>query len=210
MLQIIYFRNTKLIKKQKEEKMKSKHLLLLVVSLFLITSFVSAEDEATDMMYNGPMGQPEEMKALSWMVGDWDVTQEWKMDPAADTWEKSAATATYSYSLDGCILMMDYSSDMMGMPFTGLQLLSYDRVLKQFQSLWVDNVSGRMSFYLGVDEGEQTVYTGEDVMPTGETILAKVVISNETEDSFDWRMDMSSDGGKTYLTTGKATYTKKK
>ncbi|KAA3635923.1 MAG: hypothetical protein DWP97_03820 [Calditrichaeota bacterium] len=88
--------------------MKSKQLLLLIVSLFLVVSLVSAEDEAADMMAQyGPMGQPEEMKSMYWFIGDWDVTQQWKMGPASEEWEKSTATATYSFILDGRVLMMD-------------------------------------------------------------------------------------------------------
>lgn len=191
--------------------MKSKQLLLLIVSLFLVVSLVSAEDEAADMMAQyGPMGQPEEMKSMDWFIGDWDVTQQWKMDPASEEWEKSTATATYSFILDGCVLMMDYKSEMMGMPFNGVNMITYDRVLKEFQSVWVDNLSGRVSLYKGNKSGDSTIYTGVDFAPDGNKYLAKIIISNKTENSFDWVFDMSMDEGKTYFTSGKAKYTKKK
>lgn len=187
--------------------MNKKNLIISILTVFLMTALlVSAQEEEMGGM--PPMGPPEEMKELAWLTGEWDVAMSWRMTPDGE-WMASKGVATYSMVLEGSTLQMEYSGSDMPMPFVGLMLQTYDRVAGHFQSVWVDNMSARMSYYTGNKEGEKMVLSGEEIMPDGSTALARVTTFNHTETSFDWTMEMSGDGGKTWWTSGKATYTKK-
>ena len=66
-----------------------------------------------------------------------------------------------------------------------------------------------MSYYEGFKDGDKTVMTGEEISPDGRVLLAKITTYNETPEKFDWKMEMSSDNGETYVTGGIASYTKR-
>ncbi len=184
-------------------KMKSFCMLILAVMLLAAYSSVVAQEGMP------PMGAPDEIKALDWLIGEWDVVQEFKMDPSQD-WIKSNATAVYKFSVDGSVLEMDYTSSMMGMSYVGKLVETYDRVNKQYQTIWVDNMAARMSYYTGNKVADSTILSGVEKMPDGSEVIARVLTYNETATSFNWHIDMSRDGGKTFLITGKAAYTKRK
>lgn len=186
-------------------KLRTCIFIVVIVLVTLLAIPVFAQEEQADM---SSMGRPGEMKACDWLVGEWEVDQSFQMDPKDTTWTTSKGKAVYHYELDSCLLVMDFESEMMGIPFKGVMYETYDRMTKTFQTIWVDNMMGRMSYYTGINEENGMVVEGEDYNPDGSTVLARITIFNETPTSFDWKYEMSIDGGKTFYTTGKAHYTK--
>lgn len=177
-------------------------LLILLVCTLSIP--IKAEEEMP------LMGPPEQISELSWMVGTWDVDQRFRMEESDTNWIASKGVAVYTSELNGSMIKMEYTSEMMGMPFAGTMLMAFDRIAGKWQSIWIDNMSARMSYYEGTHEGNQTVLGGPDYNYDGSMILARIVTFNETPDSFDWKMEMSTDNGATYWLTGEAKYTKRK
>ncbi len=185
--------------------MKTKFFLLLISAVVFLAAYSSVIAQAGMPQ----MGATDEIKALSWLVGEWDVASEFRMDPKQD-WMKSTATAVYKYSVDGCVLEMDYTSDIMGMKYFGKLIETYDRKNKQYQAVWIDNMAARMSYTTGNKVADSTILSGIEKMPDGSEVISRVITYNETKTSFDWQIDMSNDGGKTFWTNGRAKYTKKK
>ena len=185
--------------------MKNRLIFVLLFAVMLISAYtsVAAQDEMPQM------GAPDEIKEMSWLVGEWDVVADFRMDENSD-WINSTATAVYSFSVDGCVLEMDYKSEMMGMKFQGNLLETYDRLTKQYQSCWTDNMNARISYYTGYRSGDSTVLTGDEYAPDGSKYTSRVITFNESPTSFDWHSETSYDGGKTFWLSGKAKYTKKK
>lgn len=183
-------------------KLRTFILLIFAVMLMAAYSSVVAQDEMP------PMGAPDEIKALNWLVGEWDVDAEFLVSQEGD-WDKSKATAIYSFSVDGCILEMAYTGNMMGMDFVGKLVETYDRKNKEYQSIWVDNMGARISYYTGNKVADTTILSGTDLMPDGSEAMSRILTFNETEKTFDWQYDLSTDGGKTYSIVGRAKYTKK-
>ncbi len=165
-----------------------------------------AQESADEMP---PMGAPEQMKDCAALVGTWDCVQQMKMDMESDEWTESNAVATYNMILDGCALEVTFASEMMGMPFKGIGIQTFDRETGLWQMTWTDNMMARTSLYTGKRDGDKLVMTGEE-MYAGETYPSRITTYNEKPESFDWMMETSMDGGKTWITTGKATYTKRK
>lgn len=179
---------------------------LSVLLLFAVMIGPAFAEEQAGMP---PMGQPEEMKELIKLVGTWECVMQSRWSDTSENWMESKGTATYELGLDGCVLKMKYVSTMMGMPFEGFMVQSFDRELKEWQTLWVDNMSARMSMYTGkpTTDGSEVV-TGVDYYG-GQKMHTRMTTYDYTETSFKWKMETSTDGGKTWWVSGKADYTKK-
>ncbi|MBD3257138.1 DUF1579 domain-containing protein [candidate division GN15 bacterium] len=190
----------------------------LIVTAFafcalLVTGGIAAlaEDEeaaAQEAPAMPEMGPPEEIQEMDWIVGEWKVTGKLRMDPTQDEWVDYEAVCTYDYTVDGGALEFDYQSEMMGMPMVGYGLQTYNRETGKWQSVWVDNFGCNLYYMEGeYDNNGELVMNGSGTWQ-GREFLSRLIISNETETSFDWRMEDSYDGGQNYATTMKATYTK--
>ena len=153
------------------------------------------------------MGPPEQMSDLDWLEGTWDVVMQSRWDPSQD-WMTSKGTSTYMYVLGGSAMHFVYKSEFMGRPFEGSGIQCYDRETKQWQVVWTDNMSARISMYEGTRTGDKTVMMGEDVYE-GQTFLSRITTSEETKASFDWMMEYSMDNGQTWMVSGKAKYTRR-
>jgi len=180
-----------------------KRLFMFIIACLIIMPMASmAQDEMP------PMGAPEEMKALAFLVGDWVAEMEWLMD-TTQGWVKSNGTCTYSYVLDGAAMQMDFQSEMTGMPFKGIAFETYDRESKVWQSTWIDNMGARTTLMTGSRENNGSVFEGEEKYQ-GKNSQMRMYTFNETSTSYDWKMEQSMDGGKTWMESGRAKYTKKK
>jgi hypothetical protein len=82
----------------------------------------------------------EQHKVLKKMVGKWNVSVKSWMDPKAPPME-SAGTAEAKPILGDRFIQMNFSSTMMGKPFTGIATTGYDNVKKKFVGTWIDSMS---------------------------------------------------------------------
>ena len=198
----------------KERTVKSTLKSIMVVfAMAMLAIGVMAEDQPAGQ--GAPegmpqMGPPAEMKQIAGLVGVWDYVMMMKMDMASDTMEKMTGNITYAYILDGAAMSSQYEGDeMMGMKFKGFGIQTYDREMKRWQMTWTDNMSGRTSIYTGQHEADKTTVEGEDMMG-GQKMLTRITSFNEKPTTFDWKMESSMDGGKTWIVVGTATFTKRK
>lgn len=180
--------------------------LVLTVALLALVGFGAAATVSAQEMPSGP---PEEMKKLAFLVGEWDVDMDMNMGDTVENWVKSKGTCTYRYRLDGAALEMLFKSEYMGMPFTGLGTECYDRETGQWQTTWIDGMAGHITLYTGSRGEGKSTFTGSEHWQ-GQKYLSRISTFDETESSFNWTMEMSMDDGKTWVLSGKATYTKKK
>jgi hypothetical protein len=154
-----------------------------------------------------PMGPPEELKQVEVMNGEYDVKFFYKMDPMNEEWTETRATAVLRTVAGGGAQQMPFDGEMMGMPFSGMGLTTYDRETKQWQMTWVDSMGARISMYTGDFKDGKMVVTGKD-LGQGMTYHSRLTTYNITDKGFEWKYEMSMDGTN-YMDTAKATYTKK-
>ena len=189
------------------KKLASLVVLLVIFSLTVIPS-MAADTVQEKMAEEMPlMGPPEQMKELAFLEGTWDVKGKFRMAPDS-AWQEYSAVSTYTYILDGAALRHDFHMPWMGMEMTGLGLQCYDRETQEWQAIWSDNFGGRLSLYSGFRKNGKTVLLGEDKMG-GQTFLTRITSWDETDTSFQWTMEHSMDGGKSWYTSMDAAYTKK-
>lgn len=154
-----------------------------------------------------PMGPPQEIKDVAYLVGDWDMVGQMRQD-TTQPWQEIKGSCTFSYTAGGAAMMMDYTGTMEGNVFQGVAIDTYDRETKKWQSIWIDNLSARITYYEGEKKDGQSVLIGEDRY-LGQIYTIRLTSTKKTDKSFDWKMEMSTDGGKTFTTTMTTTYTKK-
>jgi hypothetical protein len=178
----------------------------LALGLVLIASCAVAQDSEQSMPEMGPPPQMEEVKFL---VGTWDAVMQSKPAPTDTTWVESKGVAEYSIDVGGAALIMNFSSQMMGMPFQGMMVQCYDRVEKQWESVWTDNMSARLSDYSGTFQNDTSMLAGEEIYE-GNMQKTRIMTYNHTDTTFDWQMDMWIDEMNDWVTISTAKYTKRK
>ena len=179
-------------------------LMSCFLTAMLAPGLVLAQGEGHAM----PTGPPKQMKELASMNGVFDVEMKFKMDPTSADWITTSGLATIKMVLDGAAQQMDWQGEMMGMKFNGLGLTTYDREAKMWQNSWVDNMSGRQTMTSGEMTDGTMILTGTD-MKQGMKIHVRQTTHNITEKGFEWKYEMSMDGGETYMTAMTATYKKR-
>lgn len=183
--------------------MLRRFYLILIFALALGAVALVAQEEKKEMEMM-PMGPPPEMKEIANLEGTWDMDMQMRSMDKPDVWEQSRGTSVCKFILQGNAMEMRYD----GPEFSGLGIHCYDREKREWQMVWIDNWSGRLALYTGNAKGDTLVMYADDLWQ-GKSYKVKTSTFNRTDTSFDWQMDMSEDGGKTWYTCGKAKYTKR-
>ncbi|MBT8381839.1 MAG: DUF1579 domain-containing protein [Ignavibacteriaceae bacterium] len=121
-----------------------KYFFIIYFAALLFSSLTLAQDEMSQneqmnkwMEYMTP-GSTHEMLANS--VGEWKTVSKWWMDPSSDEPMQSEGSATFEMILGGRYQKSSHSSEVMGMPMEGINLLGYDNATQEFTSVWIDNM----------------------------------------------------------------------
>lgn len=182
-------------------------ILLTALAVLMLAVPAMADHHESGEMEMPPMGPPAEMKELAYLEGDWDVAMKYTMAPGQD-WIESTGTCTYEFVLGGGALHSSFKGEMMGMPMTGYQIMTYDREQQRYESIWIDSMACRTSETAGQLDGDTMVFTGTD-LHMGAEYEMKLTTTKKSDDMFTFVMDMSMDGGENWFTGMKMTYTKK-
>ncbi len=90
--------------------------------------------------YSTPGPEHAVLKAFE---GEWAVTLRSWMKPG-DKPQSSTGTSTIQWALDGRFLKQKFKSDWMGHPFEGIGFVGYDKLKKEYTSVWLDNMATGM------------------------------------------------------------------
>lgn len=185
-----------------------KSLMLLTAMLLLFAPVLATAQEGGDAMGGMPeMGRPAEMDKVAFMQGDWTVTVKMREGPDSE-WIETPGTASIEPYLDGCANRQTFSSTFMGMPFNGLDLTTYNREEGRFESVWMDDMSGKFSVMHGNFDGDKLVMTGMDKMG-GMEFMTRSVATKVSKDELHWSMEMSTDQGATWWENMQLIYKRK-
>jgi hypothetical protein len=141
---------------------------ILIILSFNNTSSFSQDDnkDASMKAYMDYMTPGKEHQMLAKQTGDWKFDLQLWMDPAAPP-VSAKGTATFEMILGGRYQMSKQSAEMMGMPFSGINVIGFDNAKKVFVNSWIDNMGTGMMYAEGTyDEATKTVtYKGKSVDP---------------------------------------------
>lgn len=187
--------------------MTARKLLALTLSALCLGVFAFAQDDKPAAEGEAPpMGPPEELKQFDFLVGEWTADFQMKMDPEAE-WTTTPATMTYEKAMDGACIRGAFSSKVMGMAFHGQSTLTYHREKAKWQMGWIDNMGAAQSLLEGDFKDGKLTLVGEDFM-MGQNMLLRETTTRKSDTEFDWEMNVSSDGGKTWWTNMRGSYKK--
>jgi hypothetical protein len=187
--------------------MKLSRLTALAVGLAALTT-VGTVAWAVQESAAPQMAQPSaEHKVLLERVGTWDCALQLWMGPGEP---QKMAGVEINRALGSFHVLSEFKSDMMGMPFEGHGVVSWDPAKKKFFSLWVDSMEPSPATMEGTyDAKTRTLtFTGRNTM-MGETQAMREVIAVKDADHATFEMFVTGADGKETKTM-QIDYTRKK
>jgi Protein of unknown function (DUF1579) len=142
----------------------------------------------------GTPGEPH--KLLAKLEGSWTTrTRGWlEGKPAME----STGTCEQKLVLDGHYLQQDYTGDMMGAPFSGINLLGYNNHTKKYESVWLDSMSTAIYFFVGKGSTDGRTITQECsyVDPVRGPAVWRSVTRIKDDNTLEFEMFITPKGGK--------------
>ena len=128
--------------------MRLTHFTVTGLCLVLTVSVAMAKDKKPEKqmdpqammeMYQKLATPGEPHKLFASLAGTWTTkTKEW-MEPGKPPTE-STGTAEMKMLLDGRFLQQEFTSQMMGQPFSGIGIDGYDKLRKRYVTTWIDTM----------------------------------------------------------------------
>jgi hypothetical protein len=178
--------------------------------IVLMASVVMAKDKkaekSTDpkamMEVYAKLATPgEQHKQLASLAGSWTTkTKEW-MEPNKPPVE-STGSAEMKMLLDGRFLQQEVTGQMMGQPYSGIEITAYDNLLKRYVTTWMSTMGTGIFMMEGTAsaDGKTVTLKGQHAEPGGgymkHRAIWKIVDSNtQTFDMYgahhggkEWKM----------------------
>lgn len=185
----------------------SQCAFILFSILFSLTVFAQ-DQEAMMEEWQKAMTPGPEHKMLSNMVGEWNGDISMWMEPGQPP-QTSKGTVKYESIFDGRYIVGNFTGNMMGMPFSGMEISGYDNVKKVFFSSWYDNMGTGVMYVEGTfDKATNTGhYTGETLDPMGNKMKVREVVTIIDKDHSKFEMYM--DAGTGEMKSMEISYTRK-
>jgi len=113
-------------------------------------------------------------KRLASLAGSWTTkTRAW-MEPDKPPME-GTGTCEQTMLLDGRYLQQEYTGEMMGSMFTGINVIGYDNYTKKYVSTWIDSMSTGIYCFEGTASAN------------GKTITQKTSYNDPVRGPMVWR-----------------------
>lgn len=185
----------------------SKIALICFSVLLSLTAFAQDQD-AMMKEWEKAMTPGPEHKMMANVVGEWEGDISMWMDPTQPP-QVSKGTVKYESIFDGRYIIGKFSGNMMGMPFSGMELSGYDNIKKVYFSNWIDNMGTGILYVEGTYDKSSNTYnfTGETVDPSGNKMKVREVVTviDKDHSKFEMYMDM----GKGEMKSMEISYTRK-
>ena len=144
------------------------------------------------------VGTPgDEHKMLARLEGSWTTRSRSWMGPGQPPVE-STGTCEQRLILDGHYLRQEYTGDMLGKPFTGINLMGYDNHTKKYVSVWLDSMSTGIYLFEGTGSADGRIITQEcdyNDPVKGPSVWRTVTRINDV-DTVEFEMFLTPRGGK--------------
>jgi len=130
----------------------------------------------------------EQHKQLASLAGSWTTkTKEW-MEPNKPPVE-STGSAEMKILLDGRFLQQELTGQMMGQPFSGIEITAYDNLLKRYVTSWMSTMGTGIFTMEGTasTDGKTITLKGQHAEPGGGYMKHRAIwkiVDNNTQ-TFD-------------------------
>ena len=99
-------------------------------------------------------------KRFAKLEGSWETSTRAWMEPGQPPVE-SKGSCEQKMILGGRYLQQEYQGELMGQPFSGINLMAFDNHTKKVVSTWIDSMSTGIYFFEGEAGGNQRTLTQE-------------------------------------------------
>jgi len=143
----------------------------------------------------GTPGEPH--KLLARLVGSWTTrTRAW-MEPGKPE-VQGTGTCQQKMLLDGRYLQQEYTGEMMGSTFNGINVIGYDNHTKKYVSIWIDSMSTGIYYFEGSAEGNGKTITQESSYddPVRGPMVWRSVTNIVDDNTLEYQMFLIPKGGK--------------
>jgi hypothetical protein len=144
------------------------------------------------------MAQPgEPHKLFASLAGSWTTTTKEWMEPGKPPTE-STGTAEMKMLLDGRFLYQEYNGQMMGQPFSGIGINSYDNMTKKYVTAWMDSMGTGIFLMEGTAsaDGKTITQKGQHPEPGGGQMKHRAVWRIVDPNTQTFEMYGTHQGGK--------------
>jgi len=177
--------------------MRLTHFTLAGLCLVLTVSVAMAKDKKPEKqmdpqammeMYQKLATPGEPHKLFATLAGSWTTTTKEWMEPGKPPTE-STGTADMKMLLDGRFLYQEFTSQMMGQPFSGIGIDGYDNLRKRYVTTWMDTMGTGFFTMEGTAsaDGKTITLKGQHDEPGGGQMTHRAVwkiVDNNTQ-TFD-------------------------
>jgi len=169
----------------------------------------SMDPQAMMEVYTKLAAPGEQHKQLASLAGSWTTkTKEW-MEPNKPPTE-STGSAEMKILLDGRFLQQELTGQMMGQPFSGIEITAYDNLLKRYVTSWMSTMGTGIFTMEGTasTDGKTITLKGQHAEPGGGYMKHRAIwkIVDRNTQTFD--MYGTHPGGKEWKMM-EMTYTRK-
>lgn len=177
--------------------MRCKHPALFSLCIALAASSATAKEhkvgkpmdpEAQKALWAKLATPGEEHRQLAHLAGSWTTkTREW-MEPDKPPMETTGSVET-KILLDGRFLQQDMTGQMMGQPFSGVEIIGYDNLLKRYVTAWMSTMSTGIFMMEGTAsaDGKTITLQGQHPEPDGGYMKHRAIwkIVDDNTQTFD-------------------------
>ena len=167
--------------------------LALVVSASLLMAKEKKLEKQMDMQavmetYAKLATPGEPHKLFATLAGSWTTTTKEWMEPGKPPTE-STGTAEMKMLLDGRFLYQEFTSQMMGQPFSGIGIDGYDNLRKRYVTTWIDTMGTGIFQMEGTAsaDGKTITLKGQHAEPGGGQMTHRAIwkIADSNTQTFD-------------------------
>jgi len=143
----------------------------------------------------GTPGSPH--TKLAKLVGSWTTRTRGWMEPDKPPMESRGA-CEQKMILGGRYLQQEYTGDMMGAPFSGINILGYNNHTKKYESIWIDSMSTAVYYFVGPASADGKTITQECSYddPVKGPALWRSVTRIKDDNTIEFEMFITPKGGK--------------
>ncbi len=142
----------------------------------------------------GTPGEPH--KLLAKLEGSW-TTKSIGWEQGKQVME-SVGTCEQKLVLNGHYLQQVYTGDMMGAPFTGINILGYNNHTRKYESVWLDSMSTAIYYFVGKGSTDGRTITQECSYddPVKGPAVWRSVTRIKDDNTLEFEMFITPEGGK--------------
>jgi hypothetical protein len=198
--------------------MRYIQLTFTSLCIVLMASVVMAKDKKSEkskdpqaMMeaYTKLATPGEQHKQLASLAGSWTIkTKEW-MEPNKPPVE-STGSAEMKMLLEGRFLQQEVTGQMMGQPFSGIEITAYDNLLKRYVTAWMSTMGTGIFMMEGTAsaDGKTVTLKGQHAEPGGGYMKHRAIWKMVDSNTQTFDMYGAHHGGKEWKMM-EMTYTRK-